>query len=104
MNTSIPLNDEEHQTHQMLVGIMNWVVCLGINDVFLEGSSLYCLSFFTRKGNLDWVLRALGYLNKNNNQRVVVDTCDSILVGGVEDLKIITPIYLQNLTLILHRR
>ena len=65
MDTSIPLNDKEHLIYWIIIGVMEWVVCLGMFDVCSEVSSLSCLPDFSRKEHFDRVMRLFGYLKKN---------------------------------------
>ena len=80
------LGDTDHQKYQMLMGILNWVVCVGRMDVAFAGSSLGRFSACPRKGHLERVLRVFGYLKKNKNRRVVVDSRDPIITGGKDSL------------------
>eukprot|EP00957_Ditylum_brightwellii_P207211 15351993-Ditylum_brightwellii.AAC.1 len=54
MDDASPLDDEGHQLYPMLIGM---------------------------KGHLDQVLRVFGYLKKNKNHRVIVDSRDPIIKG-----------------------
>ena len=86
MDTSRPMNDEEYHIYHILIDIMNWVLWLGSIDVWLTVSSLSRFPACPRKGHLDWVMTVFGYQNKNKNRRVVVDSSDQILVGGINEL------------------
>eukprot|EP00957_Ditylum_brightwellii_P001431 111877-Ditylum_brightwellii.AAC.1 len=68
MDNTSPLDGEGHQLYQMLIGMLNWIVCLG------------------RKGHLDQVLCVLGYLKRNKNHRVIVDSRDPIIEGDKDVL------------------
>lgn len=81
------LGDSDHQKYQMLVGMLNWIVCLGRIDVAFATSSLSRFTACPRKGHLDRVLRVFGYLKKNKNRRIVVDSRDPILQGGTDALE-----------------
>ena len=66
----------------MLMGMLNWVICLlGRIDVASAGSSL------RRILHLEQVLQVFGYLNKNKNRRIVVDSRDPIITGGKDSLE-----------------
>ena len=80
------LNETEQQNYQMLIGILNWLTCLGRLDIAFAASSLSRFNACARKGHLDRVLRVFGYLKKNKNRRVVVDSSDPIHVGGEDAL------------------
>ena len=56
-DTSVLLDDEVHKKYQMLIGMLNWIVCIGGTDVAFETASFLCFMAFPRKGNLDRVLR-----------------------------------------------
>ena len=60
--------------------------CLSSIDVWFAMSPLLHLLYCPRKGHLDWVMTVFGYQNKNKNRRVVVDSSDQILVGGINEL------------------
>ena len=81
------LNDEGHQQYQMLIGMLNWVVCIGRMDIAFSVASLSRFSACPRKGHLERVLRVFGYLKKYKNRRVVVDSRDPILCGGKDALE-----------------
>ena len=81
------LGDSDHQKYQMLMGMLNWVICLGRIDVAFAGSSLGRFSACPRKGHLERVLRVFGYLKKNKNRRIVIDSRDPIITGGKDSLE-----------------
>lgn len=87
-DTSTPLNDEFHRKYQMLIGILNWVVCLGRVDVAFAVSSLSRFSAAPRQGHLDRAFRVFGYLKKYCNRRYVIDSRDPIFVGGEDALNV----------------
>ena len=80
------LDDKGHQRYQMLIGMLNWIVCIGRMDVAYATSSLSRFTACPRKGHMDRVLRIFGYLKKYKNRRVVVDSRDPIVVGGKDAL------------------
>ena len=86
LDTTSPLNDDNHRKYQMLIGMLNWVVCLGRMDVAFSTSSMSRFSACPRQGHLDRVLRIFGYLKKHKNRRYVVDSRDPILIGGIDAL------------------
>lgn len=68
LDTSSPLNDKDHRKYQMLlIGMLNWIACLGRIDVAFAATSLSRFSACPRKGHLDCALRVFGYLKKYNN-------------------------------------
>ena len=81
-DTSILLDDEVHQKCQMLIGMLNWIVCIGRMDVVFATASLLRFTDCPRKGRVDRVLRVFGYLKKYNNRRIVIDSKYLIRVGG----------------------
>ena len=87
-DTSELLNDKGRQYYQMLIGILNWVVCIGRVDVALATTSLSRFTACPRKGHFDRVLRVFGYLKKHKNRRIVVDSRDPIKVGGKDALNL----------------
>jgi hypothetical protein len=86
LDESSPLNDDEHRQYQMLIGMLNWIVCLGRIDVAFSTSSLSRFTACPRKGHMDRVLRVFGYLKKYKNRRFVVDSRDPILIRGKDAL------------------
>jgi hypothetical protein len=86
LDASSPLNDDEHRRYQMLIGMLNWIVCLGRIDVAYATSSLSRFTACPRKGHWDRALRVFGYLKNNKNRRIIVDSRDPILVGGKDAL------------------
>ena len=70
----------------MLVGMLNWITCIGRIDVAFSTSSLSRFTASPRKGHYDRVLRVYGYLKKYKNKRLVVDSRDPIRVGGKDVL------------------
>ena len=87
-DTSEPLDDKGHQQYQMLIGMLNWIVCIGRMDVGFATASLSRFTACPRKGHRDRVLRIFGYLKKYKNRRIVVDSRDPIRVGGKDALNI----------------
>ena len=85
-DTSETLDDEGHQKCQMLIGMLNWICCIGRMDVAYATSSLSRFTSCPRKGHLDRVLRVFGYLKKYRNRRIVVDSRDPIVKGGQDAL------------------
>ena len=80
------LDDKGHQQYQMLIGMLNWIVCIGRMDVAFATSSLSRFTACPRKGHMDRAFRVFGYLKKYKNRRVVIDSRDPILVGGKDAL------------------
>jgi hypothetical protein len=86
-DTTRLLNEDEQNNYQMLIGILNWVTCLGRIDIAFAASSLSRFSACPREGHLNRVLRVFGYLKKNKNRRVIVDSRDPIYVGGEDAMQ-----------------
>ena len=82
------LDDKDHQQYQMLIGMLNWIVCIGIMDVAYATASLYRFTACPRKGHRDHALRIFGYLKKYKNRRIVIDSRDTIRVGGKDALNL----------------
>jgi len=80
------LDDAGHQRYQMLIGMLNWIVCIGRMDVAFSTASLSRFTACPRKGHLERVLRVFGYLKKYRNRRVVIDSRDPIIKGGKDAL------------------
>ena len=87
-DTSEPLDDKGHQQYQMLIGMLNWIVCIGRMDVGFATASLSQFTACPRKGHRDRAFRIFGYLKKYKNRRIVVDSRDPIRVGGKDALNI----------------
>ena len=86
-DTSRVLDENELRQYQMLLGILNWVTCLGRVDVAFAASSLSRFNACPREGHLHRVLRVFGYLKRHKNRRIVIDSNDPIHVGGEDALK-----------------
>ena len=56
------LDDKGHQRYQMLIRMLNWIVCIGRMDVAYATSSLSRFTACPRKGHMDRVLQVFGYL------------------------------------------
>ena len=82
LDTSELLDDGGHQTYQMLIGMLNWIVGIGRFDIAHATSSLARFSSCPRKTHLDRALRVFGYLKRFPNKRTVVDSRDPIITGG----------------------
>ena len=80
------LDDAGHQRYQMLIGMLNWIACIGRMDVAFATTSLSRFTACPRQGHMDRVLRIFGYLKKYKNRRVVIDSRDPILKGGKDAL------------------
>ena len=85
------LDDAEHQRYQMMIGMLNWLVCLGRFDISFATSSLSRFTACPREGHRDRVFRIFGYLKKYKNRRIVIDSRDPIFVGGKDALNLNFP-------------
>ena len=74
-----------------MIGMVNWVVCLGRLDISLATSSLSSLTACPREGHRDRVLRIFGYLKKCRNRRIDIDSQNPILVGEKKALDLNFP-------------
>ena len=72
----------------MLIGILNWVTCLGRLDIAFAASSLSRFNACPREGHLNRFLRVFGYLKKTKNRRIIVDSEDPIYVGGEDAMNL----------------
>ena len=86
-DTSEPLNDDMHQKYQMLIGMLNWIVCIRRMNVGFATTSLSYFTACPRKGHWDRALRLFRYLKKYQNRRIIVNSRDPIWVGGKDALK-----------------
>ena len=82
------LDDKDHQQYQMLIGMLNWIVCIGRMDVAYATAPLSRFTACPRKGHRDRALRIFGYLKKYKNRRIVIDSRDTIRVGGKDALNL----------------
>ena len=85
-DASETLDDKGHQRYQMLIGMLNWIVCIGRMDVAYATASLSRFTACPRKGHMDRVIRVFGYLKKYRNRRIVIDSRDPIRLGGKDAL------------------
>ena len=76
------LSDTEHTHYQMLIRMLNWMVAIGRFDFAFSTSSLARFVAAPRKGHLDRALHVFGYLKKNPNRRIVIDSRDPIFEGS----------------------
>ena len=87
-DTSELLDDKDHQQYQMLIGMLNSIICIGRMDIAYATASISRLTACPRKGHRDRALRILGYLKKYKNRRIVIDSRDTISVGGKDALNL----------------
>ena len=85
---SEPLDEKVHQQYQMLIGMLNCIVCIGRVDVAFATALLSRFTACPRKGHRDRALRIFGYLKKYKNRRIVVDSRYPICVGEKDALNI----------------
>eukprot|EP00957_Ditylum_brightwellii_P132372 10094231-Ditylum_brightwellii.AAC.1 len=85
IDDSVVLGDEDHQNYQMLIGMLNWIVLLGWININYSVSSLDCFVACPQQGHKDRALYVFGYLKKKPNQRIVINSCDPIVMkNGAE--------------------
>jgi len=82
------LGDEGHKKYMMLIGMLNWIVCLGRMDVAFVVTSLSRFSACPRKGHLSRLFRIFGYLKKYKNRIIVVNSNDPIVIGRKDVLEL----------------
>ena len=87
-DTSVLLDDEVYRKYQMLIGVLNWIVCICRMNVAFATALLLLFVDCPRKGHLDLVLRVFGYLKKYNNRRILIDSKYPIRVGGKDPLNL----------------
>ena len=75
MDTSEFLDDDGHMYYQMLVGMLNWIVGIGIFGISHATSSLARFASCPQNGHLERALRVF-------NKIVAVDSRDPIITGG----------------------
>ena len=81
-DTSELLDDKGHQHYQMVIGMLNWIVCIGRMDVAFATSSLSRFTACPRKGHLDRAYRVFGYLKKYKNwKNHLMISMDNLLVS-----------------------
>eukprot|EP00957_Ditylum_brightwellii_P208038 15355605-Ditylum_brightwellii.AAC.2 len=87
MDDSPTLSDIDHQKYQICVGMLNWIVILGLIYIAYSISSLVHFVACPCQGHKDRALYVFGYLKKNPNQRIRIDLHDPIVVkNGTEGL------------------
>ncbi len=52
-DTCEPLDDKGHQQYQMVIGMLNWIVCIGRMDVAYVTALLSRFTACPRKGHMD---------------------------------------------------
>ena len=82
------MDDNNHQKYQMLIGMLNRIVCIGRMDVAYETASLSRFTACPRKGHQDCDLRIFGYFKKYKNRRIIINLRDTIRVGGKDALNL----------------
>jgi hypothetical protein len=65
--------------HQMLIGMAQWACTIGRLDIAFAISSLSRFSANPQIGHLALTINLFGYLKKYPNQRIVLDSCPSIV-------------------------
>ena len=88
-DTSNVLDDDMHRKkHQILIGILNWLVTIGRMDIAYAVSSMSRFSSCPREGHLIRVMKIFGYLKKYPNHRILVDFADPVIKGDMTTIKI----------------
>jgi hypothetical protein len=84
MDTSQLLNGEgKRNKHQMLIGMLMWVVTISRIHVAHATSFLSRFARFPSQGHLEGLLQVFGYLKIRSNKRIVVDSAgDPMYRGG----------------------
>jgi hypothetical protein len=70
----------------MLIGMLVWVVAIGRKDIAHATTSLSRFTACPWQGHLEPLFRVFGYLKKQPNQRIVVDSWEPIYEGGQDAL------------------
>ena len=86
-DSTVCLYDKHNQRYQMLVGMLNWIVCLGGIDIGFATPSLSRFTACPSEGHMKRILRVYDYLKIYKNGRYVVNSRDPILVGGKDYLE-----------------
>ena len=68
-----PLDDENTQFYQSMVGVLHWMVELGRVDIITEVSTLASQMAMPRQGHLEAALVVFAYLKRKTNSRMVFD-------------------------------
>ena len=63
-DASEPLDDDGHRHYQMLIGMLNWIVCIGRLNIAFANASLSRFTACSRRGHMGRVFRIFGYLQK----------------------------------------
>ena len=78
-----------HKKCYILIGMLNWIFCIGQMNAAFKNSSLSSFTACPRKEHMYRVLHIFGYSNKYNNQSIVNDSRYPIDKGVQENLIII---------------
>ena len=76
LDISRELNETDAAYYQSLIGILRWIVELGLVDVYLEVSMTSSHLALPREGHLEQVLHILANLKKNHKTELVYDPSD----------------------------
>ena len=76
MDQSPLLGEEEHRQYQMLIGMGQWFNTIGCPDICFAVSSLSRFSACPRELHLELALRLFGYLKRNMDFRIGIDSSD----------------------------
>ena len=68
------LDDGKTKMYQQLIGMLQWACTVGRLDICFAVSSLSRFSANPREHHLELALHVMGYLKKNPNRRIVIDS------------------------------
>ena len=79
LDISRELNVVDAAYYQSLIGILRWIVELGLVDVCWEVSMMSSHLALPREGHLEQVLHIFAYLKKYHNTELVYDPSDTVV-------------------------
>ena len=85
LDESILLTDVGIRKYQMLIGMAQWACTIGRLDIAFAVSSLSRFSAAPRQQHLELALHLFGYLKKNPNRRIVLDSRPLIIDDGLRN-------------------
>jgi hypothetical protein len=81
------LNNDGHKKYKMLIGMLNWIVTIGRLDVCHAASSLARFTASPRQGHLQQAKQVFGYLKKQPDRRIVVNSREFTFLNCEADFK-----------------
>ena len=78
-NLSMDLTPVLASYYTSLIGVLGWIVDLGIFDIFLEVSMMSSHMAMPRQGHLGQVLSIFGYIKKYHNTEMIFYPSDPVI-------------------------